>query len=213
MEKNGTMKRGIDLENLYTVKELSQKYNVSEKVIYSNLKSNDTLKDNIIYKGKKTYLNEEGSNILGDILFKEIEEEKTEEVEEVLEEVNKIQVEESEIESKNEVENIESLKSEYDISYENIKDSIVDKTSGEEAVSILLAQLKEKDNLIKRLVSLIESNQVILEKDREKLLDDTRYYNTLKMLEERAIKFDENIPYLRNKLDGKKNSKKWWKKS
>ena len=33
------------------------------------------------------------------------------------------------------------------------------------------------------------------------------------MLEERAIKFDENIPYLRNKLDCKKNTRKWWKKN
>lgn len=195
------MKRGMDLENLYTVKELSQKYNVSEKVIYSNLKSNEKLKENIIYKGKKTYLNEEGSNILGDILYKEIE------VEESLEsDTNSVSEEDNELK-------VEDIKCDEDNTYQSIKDSIVDKTSGEEAVSILLAQLKEKDNLIKRLVSLIESNQVILEKDREKLLEDTRYYNTLQMLEERAVKFDENIPYLRNKLDCKKNSKKWWKKS
>ena len=198
------MKRGIGLENLYTVKELSQKYNVSEKIIYSNLKTNEKLKENIIYKGKRTYLNEEGSNILGDILCKEIEMEKTKEK---VENIEKKPIKE------NKDNSIEEIKSEEDITYQNIKDSIVDKTSGEEAVSILLAQIKEKDNLIKRLVSLIESNQVILEKDREKLLEDTRYYNTLKMLEERAVKFDENIPYLRNKLDCKKNSKRWWKKA
>ena len=61
------------MENLYTVKELSQKYNVSEKIIYSNLKSNEELKENIIYKGKRTYLNEEGAKLLNDILCKEIE--------------------------------------------------------------------------------------------------------------------------------------------
>ena len=60
------------MENLYTVKELSQKYNVSEKTIYSNLKENEKLKSNVIYKGKKTYLNEMGSEILGEILCKEI---------------------------------------------------------------------------------------------------------------------------------------------
>lgn len=188
------------LENLYTVKELSQKYNVSEKVIYSNLKSNEILKENIIYKGKRTYLNEEGSKVLGDILCKEIET--------------------KEDESENTIEQIEILTDlgedktgDIDARIKNIKDNIFDNTSAEEAVGILLEQIKEKDNLIKRLVSLIESNQVILEKDREQLLEDTRYYKTLEMLEERAIKFDENIPYLRNKLDCKKNSKKWWKRN
>ena len=188
------------MENLYTVKELSQKYNVSEKVIYSNLKSNDKLKENIIYKGKRTYLNEEGSQILGDILCKEIEEEiinnfpKTEQI--------KINTDVKPIETQENVHNIQDA-----------KDNAIDKVSDEEAVNILLEQLKEKDNLIKRLVSLIESNQVILEKDREQLLEDTRYYKTLEMLEERALKFDENIPYLRNKLDSKKNARKWWKKN
>lgn len=187
------------LENLYTVKELSQKYNVSEKVIYSNLKSNEILKENIIYKGKRTYLNEEGSKTLGDILCKEIEtkEDSTENTVEQIEMATNIEEQKT--------EDIETR-------IKNIKDNIFDKTSAEEAVGILLEQIKEKDNLIKRLVSLIESNQVILEKDREQLLEDTRYYKTLEMLEERAIKFDENIPYLRNKLDCKKNAKKWWKK-
>lgn len=189
------------MENLYTVKELSQKYNVSEKIIYSNLKSNEQLKDNVIYKGKRTYLNEEGFKILGDILCKEIETE---------EDLKEEEVEQMKIATPN------TVKSENDDvihRIENIKDNIFDKTSAEEAVGVLLEQIKEKDNLIKRLVSLIESNQVILEKDREQLLEDTRYYKTLEMLEERAVKFDENIPYLRNKLDCKKNSRKWWKKN
>lgn len=190
------------MENLYTVKELSQKYNVSEKIIYSNLKSNEELKENIIYKGKRTYLNEEGAKLLNDILCKEIETE--EELEENFTRTEQIQIntDVKEIENDDIVHRIQ-----------NIKDSIVDKTSAEEAVGILLEQIKEKDNLIKRLVSLIESNQVILEKDREQLLEDTRYYKTLEMLEERAVKFDENIPYLRNKLDCKKNTRKWWKKN
>lgn len=189
------------MENLYTVKELSQKYNVSEKIIYSNLKSNEQLKENVIYKGKRTYLNEEGFKILGDILCKEIETE---------EDLKEEEVEQMKIATPN------TVKSENDDvihRIENIKDNIFDKTSAEEAVGVLLEQIKEKDNLIKRLVSLIESNQVILEKDREQLLEDTRYYKTLEMLEERAVKFDENIPYLRNKLDCKKNSRKWWKKN
>lgn len=188
------------MENLYTVKELSQKYNVSEKKIYSSLKENEKLKNIIIYKGKKTYLNEEGSQILGEILCKDIEEENTDVIEKP-----------EQIEIATEFKSVDS----YDIdqNIESIKDSIVDKNSAEEAVSILIEQIKEKDNLIKRLVSLIESNQVILEKDREQLLEDTRYYKTLEMLEDRAIKFDENIPYLRSKLDCKKNTRKWWKKS
>ncbi|HJD00821.1 MAG TPA: hypothetical protein H9923_07805 [Candidatus Dwaynia gallinarum] len=190
------------LENLYTVKELSQKYNVSEKIIYSNLKSNEELKENIIYKGKRTYLNEEGAKLLNDILCKEIEIE--EELEENFTRPEQIQI-------NTDIKQIENDDIVHRI--QNIKDSIVDKTSAEEAVGILLEQIKEKDNLIKRLVSLIESNQVILEKDREQLLEDTRYYKTLEMLEERAIKFDENIPYLRNKLDCKKNTRKWWKKN
>lgn len=190
------------MENLYTVKELSQKYNVSEKIIYSNLKSNEELKENIIYKGKRTYLNEEGAKLLNDILCKEIETQ--EELDENFTRTEQIQIntDVKEIENDDIVHRIQ-----------NIKDSIVDKTSAEEAVGILLEQIKEKDNLIKRLVSLIESNQVILEKDREQLLEDTRYYKTLEMLEERAVKFDENIPYLRNKLDCKKNTRKWWKKN
>lgn len=196
MEKTGLKKGNGRLDKLYTVKELSQKYNISEKVIYSNLKSNEDLKDNIIYKGKRTYLNDEGSKILEGILCKEIETK-----EEVKNEV--------EAEVKVEQQKVEDIETRI----QNIKDNIFDKTSAEEAVGILLEQIKEKDNLIKRLVSLIESNQVILEKDREQLLEDTRYYKTLEMLEERAIKFDENIPYLRNKLDCKKNAKKWWKKS
>ena len=196
MEKIGIKGEGT-LENLYTVKELSQKYNVAEKVIYSNLKSNDELKDNIVYKGKKTYINEKGSKILNDILFKEIE--------------NSEEVVEKNIDTKEELNQV----SQEDIlnKIQNIKDNVFDKNSAEEAISILLDQLKEKDNLIKRLVSLIESNQTILEKDREKLLEDTRYYKTLEMLEERAVKFDENIPYLRSRLDLKKNSKKWWKRN
>ena len=169
------------MENLYTLKELSQKYNVSEKTIYSNLKENEKLKSNVIYKGKKTYLNEMGSEILGEILCKEIEGNSLEFSEEP-----------EQIEMLTEVKKVEP----YDIgqNIESIKNSIVDKNSAEEAVSILIEQIKEKDNLIKRLVSLIESNQVILEKDREQLLEDTRYYKTLEMLEERAMKFDENIP-------------------
>ena len=190
------------MENLYTVKELSQKYNVSEKIIYSNLKSNEELKENIIYKVKRTYLNEEGAKLLNDILCKEIEIE--EELEENFTRPEQIQI-------NTDIKQIENDDIVHRI--QNIKDSIVDKTSAEEAVGILLEQIKEKDNLIKRLVSLIESNQVILEKDREQLLEDTRYYKTLEMLEERAIKFDENIPYLRNKLDCKKNTRKWWKKN
>lgn len=189
------------MENLYTVKELSQKYNVSEKIIYSNLKSNEQLKENVIYKGKRTYLNEEGFKILGDILCKEIETE---------EDLREEGVEQMKIATPNVVK-LENDDIVHRI--ENIKDNIFDKTSAEEAVGVLLEQIKEKDNLIKRLVSLIESNQVILEKDREQLLEDTRYYKTLEMLEERAVKFDENIPYLRNKLDCKKNSRKWWKKN
>lgn len=190
------------MENLYTVKELSQKYNVPEKVIYSNLKSNEKLKENIIYKGKRTYLNKEGSQILGDILCKEIEEE-------VTSSNNLPKIEQIQIDTDNKL--IEPQGSIHSI--KDINDNLIDKTNDEDAVNILLEQLKEKDNLIKRLVSLIESNQVILEKDREQLLEDTRYYKTLEMLEERALKFDENIPYLRNKLDSKKNARKWWKKS
>lgn len=190
------------MENLYTVKELSQKHNVSEKIIYSNLKSNEELKENIIYKGKRTYLNEEGAKLLNDILCKEIE---------TQEELDKNFTRTEQIQINTDVKEIENDDIVHRI--QNIKDSIVDKTSAEEAVGILLEQIKEKDNLIKRLVSLIESNQVILEKDREQLLEDTRYYKTLEMLEERAVKFDENIPYLRNKLDCKKNTRKWWKKN
>lgn len=188
------------MENLYTFKELSKKYNVSEKIIRSNVNENEELKGNVICKGKKVYLNEEGSQILGEILCKEIEE-------------NLVELSEKpeQIEMSTEIKEVDH----YDVSQniESIKNSIVDINSAEEAVSILIEQIKEKDNLIKRLVSLIESNQVILEKDREQLLEDTRYYKTLEMLEERAIKFDENIPYLRNKLDCKKNTRKWWKKS
>ncbi len=180
------------VETLYTIKELSQKYNVPEKAIYSSIKTSEKLKENIIYKGKKTYLNEVGSQILSEILFKDIENDDQRDVS----------------------DDLDQMKGE-DIIYkiQNIKDSVVDKSTAEEAISILLEQIKEKDNLIKRLVSLIESNQVILEKDREQLLEDTRYYKTLEMLEERAVKFDENIPYLRNKLDNKKGMKKWWKKA
>ena len=140
--------------------------------------------------------------MLNDILCKEIEIE--EELEENFTRPEQIQI-------NTDIKQIENDDIVHRI--QNIKDSIVDKTSAEEAVGILLEQIKEKDNLIKRLVSLIESNQVILEKDREQLLEDTRYYKTLEMLEERAIKFDENIPYLRNKLDCKKNTRKWWKKN
>lgn len=56
-------------------------------------------------------------------------------------------------------------------------------------------------------MSIIENSQFLMEKDREQLLQETMYYKTLEMLEERASKFDENIPYLRSKLDAKKNSK------
>lgn len=199
----GSKKGNGTLENLYTVKELSQKYNVSEKIIYSNLKSNEQLKDNVIYKGKRTYLNEDGFKILGDILCKEIE---IEEDSVAVETAEQIKISTDENIQKSEKEDVINR-------IESIKDNIFDKTSAEEAVGVLLEQIKEKDNLIKRLVSLIESNQVILEKDREQLLEDTRYYKTLEMLEERAVKFDENIPYLRNKLDCKKNARKWWKKS
>lgn len=194
------------METLYTIKELSQKYNVPEKTIYSSLKKNDGLKENIIYKGKKTYLNEVGSQILSDILLKEVE---TESESDEKQDYNPNNSKQMGVEV--DIKQIEG----YDIVHkiQSIKDSIVDKSTAEEAISILLEQIKEKDNLIKRLVSLIESNQVILEKDREQLLEDTRYYKTLEMLEERAIRFDENIPYLRNKLDSKKNTKKWWKKS
>ena len=194
------------METLYTIKELSQKYNVPEKTIYSSLKTNDGLKENIIYKGKKTYLNEVGSQILSDILLKEVE---TESESDEKQDYNPNNSKQMGVEV--DIKQIEG----YDIVHkiQSIKDSIVDKSTAEEAISILLEQIKEKDNLIKRLVSLIESNQVILEKDREQLLEDTRYYKTLEMLEERAIRFDENIPYLRNKLDSKKNTKKWWKKS
>lgn len=194
------------METLYTIKELSQKFNVPEKTIYSSLKTNDELKENIIYKGKKTYLNEVGSQILSEILFKEIE---TENENQETQGSNPNNSEQMEMEV--DIKQIEGDDIVHKI--QSIKDSIVDKSTAEEAISILLEQIKEKDNLIKRLVSLIESNQVILEKDREQLLEDTRYYKTLEMLEERAVRFDENIPYLRNKLDNKKNIKKWWKKS
>lgn len=117
----GSKKGNGTLENLYTVKELSQKYNVSEKIIYSNLKSNEDLKENVIYKGKRTYLNEEGLKILGDILCKEIE---------IEEELKEEEVEQMKIVTQN---NVKSENEDIVHRIESIKDNIFDKTSAEEA--------------------------------------------------------------------------------
>ncbi|BAK81299.1 hypothetical protein [Candidatus Arthromitus sp. SFB-rat-Yit] len=186
------------LEKLYSIKELSQKFNVSEKSIYEELRKTKELNESIIYKSKKTYLDESGLQILTEIMCKEIESE-----EQVVEDEPKI--EQIEMVTDSSENNSETL-------HINGGHSL-DKKNPDESISLLTAQIKEKDNQIKKLMSIIENSQSLMEKDREQLLQETMYYKTLEMLEERASKFDENIPYLRSKLDAKKNSKKWWKKN
>lgn len=192
----------MDLEKLYSIKELSQKFNVSEKIIYDELRKTKELNESIIYKSKKTYLDESGLEILNEIMCKEIEL-----FNEQLHDAQKAeQVEQIEIVTPSTVNDNEEL---LHIS----EDQTLDKKNSDESINLLTEQIKEKDNQIKKLMSIIENSQSLMEKDREQLLQETMYYKTLEMLEERASKFDENIPYLRSKLDAKKNSKKWWKKS
>ncbi len=191
------------MEKLYSVKELSQKFNVPEKIIYEELRRTKELNESIIYKSKKTYLNESGLEILNGIMCKEIEE-----PEEII--TKDYQVEQIEIVTDN-------LKVEEENNLHNIVEDgnniIPDNKGDDKSIYLLTEQIKEKDNQIKKLMSIIENSQSLMEKDREQLLQETMYYKTLEMLEERASKFDENIPYLRSKLDAKKNSKKWWKRS
>lgn len=195
----------MDLEKLYSIKELSQKFNVPEKIIYEELRKTKELNESIIYKSKKTYLDESGLQILNEIMYKEIESD------------------ENYIDDDYQVEQIEmptdTINDEHN--NKNNDDSLVDeganpardKKKTDESIHLLTEQIKEKDNQIKKLMSIIENSQSLMEKDREQLLQETMYYKTLEMLEERASKFDENIPYLRSKLDAKKNAKKWWKKN
>lgn len=186
------------LEKLYSIKELSQKFNVSEKIIYEELRKTKELNESIIYKSKKTYLDESGLQILTEIMCKEIE------------------LEEQVSEDEPKTEQIEMITDSFENNNETLHingEYSLDKKSPDESISLLTAQIKEKDNQIKKLMSIIENSQSLMEKDREQLLQETMYYKTLEMLEERASKFDENIPYLRSKLDAKKNSKKWWKKN
>lgn len=187
------------LEKLYSIKELSQKFNVSEKHIYEELRKTKELNESIIYKSKKTYLDESGLQILTDIMCKDIEAS-------------------NDIIDRDEpkIEQIEMTTDSSDSDDETLHindESLLDKKNPDESINLLTEQIKEKDNQIKKLMSIIENSQSLMEKDREQLLQETMYYKTLEMLEERASKFDENIPYLRSKLDAKKNSKKWWKKN
>lgn len=191
----------MDLEKLYSIKELSQKFNVPEKIIYEELRKTKELNESIIYKSKKTYLDESGLQILNEIMCKDIEE-----ADDYID--DDYQVEQIAIDT-------DTAKAESDndsLSNEN-NGIVLDKKSADESIHLLTEQIKEKDNQIKKLMSIIENSQSLMEKDREQLLQETMYYKTLEMLEERASKFDENIPYLRSKLDAKKNAKKWWKKN
>lgn len=43
------------LEKLYSIKELSQKFNVSEKHIYEELRKTKELNESIIYKSKNIF--------------------------------------------------------------------------------------------------------------------------------------------------------------
>ena len=51
-----------------TIKEVSDICNKSEKNIYSKIKSTKSLKECVIYKGKKTFLNQLGLDILKNMI-------------------------------------------------------------------------------------------------------------------------------------------------
>ncbi len=74
----------------------------------------------------------------------------------------------------------------------------------QELIRSLIEQLKEKDKQIEELINLNKNNQVLLKQQQDKEINQ-------KLLEDHFLEVDQKLMDLRDRMEEKKNSKKFFR--